>query len=310
MEENKNPLDKTTGSDDPDLVQHHHQSGNAHFPEDSQSPAKIEIKPVEPATNAEQPPTDMEVHHHAHSHGVKNWKAYFWEFLMLFLAVFCGFLAEYYLEHKIEKERGKQYIESFYEDLKADTFRITDHTRFDDAKINALGHLDECYQAILKDMKGNPCLFALVKATAINRPFKMTERTLSQLSAAGGFRLLSKEDADSIIAYQKEYNNFQDFQVTVFQETQDNVRSTFNLLMNFEANVQMFKANGTLISTFDEQDVTKPLLFSPDKDLLNKYFNELLLYYRVTYNHRLTMARLKQTQTRLILYLKNKYQFQ
>lgn len=37
---------------------------------------------------------NMEVHHHAHHEGKKNWKSYFWEFLMLFLAVFCGFLAE------------------------------------------------------------------------------------------------------------------------------------------------------------------------------------------------------------------------
>ena len=38
---------------------------------------------------------DMEVHHHAHhEHGKKNWKSYFWEFLMLFLAVSLGFYAE------------------------------------------------------------------------------------------------------------------------------------------------------------------------------------------------------------------------
>ena len=36
----------------------------------------------------------MELHHHAHHEGKKNWKSYFWEFLMLFIAVFCGFLAE------------------------------------------------------------------------------------------------------------------------------------------------------------------------------------------------------------------------
>jgi hypothetical protein len=60
----------------------------------------------------------MEVHAHSHNHGKKNWKAYFWEFLMLFLAVFCGFLAEYQLEHKIEKDRELQYIRSLYEDLK------------------------------------------------------------------------------------------------------------------------------------------------------------------------------------------------
>ena len=35
---------------------------------------------------------NMEVHHHAHhQHEKKTWKSYFWEFFMLFLAVFCGF---------------------------------------------------------------------------------------------------------------------------------------------------------------------------------------------------------------------------
>ncbi len=70
----------------------------------------------------------MEVHHHAHTPGSdshrglrKKWSHYFWEFLMLFLAVFCGFLAEYQLEHKIERDREKVYIKNMYKDLKADT---------------------------------------------------------------------------------------------------------------------------------------------------------------------------------------------
>jgi hypothetical protein len=47
----------------------------------------------------------MEVHHHAHP-SPKKWTHYFWEFLMLFLAVFCGFLAENLREHKVEREGG------------------------------------------------------------------------------------------------------------------------------------------------------------------------------------------------------------
>ena len=43
---------------------------------------------------------------------------------MLFLAVFCGFLAEYQLEHQIEKDREKQFIQSFIEDLETDTAAI------------------------------------------------------------------------------------------------------------------------------------------------------------------------------------------
>ena len=43
---------------------------------------------------------------------------------MLFLAVFCGFLAEYQLEHKIEKERVKKHMHDMVENLKYDTTRI------------------------------------------------------------------------------------------------------------------------------------------------------------------------------------------
>ncbi len=68
---------------------------------------------------------NMEVHHHAHeSHGKKTWKDYFWEFLMLFLAVFCGFLAEYQLEHKIERERAGEYASLLIKDLENDTIAI------------------------------------------------------------------------------------------------------------------------------------------------------------------------------------------
>ena len=63
----------------------------------------------------------MEVHHHSHAHGKKNWKTYGWEFLMLFLAVFCGFLAEYQLEHVIEHQREKEYAKALYAELLDDS---------------------------------------------------------------------------------------------------------------------------------------------------------------------------------------------
>ena len=62
----------------------------------------------------------MEVHHHSHT-ARKKWVHYFWEFLMLFLAVFCGFLAENIREHRIEQHRAKQFALSLLNDLKEDT---------------------------------------------------------------------------------------------------------------------------------------------------------------------------------------------
>jgi len=250
----------------------------------------------------------MEVHAHTHTPR-KKWTHYFWEFLMLFLAVFCGFLAEYQLEHKIEKERGNQYLRSFYEDLKTDTARVSFIIGFDEEKITGLAGLTDCFTTI-STTKETACLLTMIKYSSINRPFKMTGRTLNQLANAGGFRLLKKEDADSIIAYQKEFDYFEDFQTTVYQDAQDIVRSSFNQLVNFPANAQMFQSKeGQLITTFNEKDVTLPVLFPDDPKLLNKYFNETLLYYRITYNHKRMLLNLRSTQLRLIEYFKKKYKF-
>ena len=62
----------------------------------------------------------MEVHHHSHS-ARKKWTHYFWEFLMLFVAVFAGFLAENQREHYIENQRAKALAKNLYKELYADS---------------------------------------------------------------------------------------------------------------------------------------------------------------------------------------------
>src|SRR6478752_1646330 len=65
---------------------------------------------------------NMEVHHHPDlHHRKKHWKEYFLEFLMIFLAVTLGFFAENFRESITDSHRGKEYIKSLAQDLKADT---------------------------------------------------------------------------------------------------------------------------------------------------------------------------------------------
>src|SRR5215467_13851727 len=67
----------------------------------------------------------MEVHHHPDlHHQPKPWKQYFLEFLMIFLAVTMGFFAENIREHIADSEKGEQYAQSLYDDLKVDTMVI------------------------------------------------------------------------------------------------------------------------------------------------------------------------------------------
>lgn len=67
---------------------------------------------------------NMEVHHHSHT-ARKKLSHYFFEFFMLFLAVVCGMLAEYYLENRIERHREHEFVESMVQDLKEDTVKIS-----------------------------------------------------------------------------------------------------------------------------------------------------------------------------------------
>ena len=69
----------------------------------------------------------MEVHAHSHTPG-KKWTHYFWEFFMMFLAVFCGFLAENQREHIVEGKRAKEYAALLLEDLKNDSAYINEVT--------------------------------------------------------------------------------------------------------------------------------------------------------------------------------------
>ena len=69
-----------------------------------------------------QETNSMEVHghdlHKAPGHGLKH---YLFEFLMLFLAVFCGFLAENQRERMIEHHRENEYARHLLADLRADS---------------------------------------------------------------------------------------------------------------------------------------------------------------------------------------------
>ena len=65
----------------------------------------------------------MEVHHHSHT-ARKKWTHYFWEFLMLFLAVFAGFLAENQREHYIEDQRAKALAKNLYKEIYADSIAV------------------------------------------------------------------------------------------------------------------------------------------------------------------------------------------
>lgn len=172
----------------------------------------------------------MEVHAHTHTER-KKWFHYLWEFLMLFLAVFCGFLAENFREHKIEKDREKQYIRSFVEDLGADINSLGERINYctftqklADSTIGLLTRKDR--DTVAKD------IYHFLRQLHRSDLFTVNDRTIIQLRNAGGMRMISdKAVSDSMMDYYKQV----DFIRFIFEESTEfrhSLRTYFPMLLD------------------------------------------------------------------------------
>jgi hypothetical protein len=160
----------------------------------------------------------MEVHAHTHT-ARKKWTHYLWEFLMLFLAVFCGFLAEYQLEHSIERQRAKDFAVSLQRDLAADTsnfnITITNLTicgKKIDTLIELLSNPEKLQENTLAIYQNSVYAFIFPGSQA-------NESTLQQLLNSGSLRYFKNNQlVDSIKLYNLNIQRLKDFNeaVTVF----------------------------------------------------------------------------------------------
>ena len=151
----------------------------------------------------------MEVHHHAHtadpdSHrGRKKWTHYLWEFLMLFLAVTLGFFVENQREHLVEHQREKQFVQSLFNDIKADTANLDRIINARTKKEHALDSLSYLMNSdSSKYFTRQIYFYAVSIARTLPYRFVPNDGTIQQLKNSGAFRLIRKRTVvDSISKY-------------------------------------------------------------------------------------------------------------
>jgi hypothetical protein len=155
--------------------------------------------PLETSPPQTEPP--MEVHHHAHT-ARKKWTHYFWEFFMLFLAVFCGFLAENQREHYIEHQREQQFMKSMAEDLVRDKAMLTVSER---RAMSVSNYIDTVVNILQSQKFDDGSVYTLYRVNLNSLSFfgtRYTDRTSIQLKNSGAMRLIRKEIVtDGIIDY-------------------------------------------------------------------------------------------------------------
>ena len=145
----------------------------------------------------------MEVHAHSHTPR-KKWTHYLWEFLMLFLAVCCGFLTENFREHQVEYKRERKYMSSLASELNYDLGEYENVFK----KISGITSvLDSFYHNIKNagkyDYKLNPRWNALINNTTVS--YMQAMPTIEQLKSSGNLRLIRNREVEKKIL---EYESF------------------------------------------------------------------------------------------------------
>jgi len=204
----------------------------------------------------------MEVHAHAHTER-KKFTHYLWEFLMLFLAVFCGFLAENFRESLVTKEKAHHYLENMVADLRADI------TAFDTAVSYMQlwhDHLDTAMRIPidrLRDINSQDTFYYHFFPFYSWVPYiEQSDNTITQLKA-GGFNLIhDKKTIDSINAVNGFYKGLKftiDYNVTAYWDAVKKAQEIMKLsppaIVIEDAIPKSILTNTEIFIHFDEQAI-------------------------------------------------------
>jgi len=179
----------------------------------------------------------MEVHAHTHTEK-KKWTHYLWEFLMLFLAVFCGFVAENFREHQVEHQRAEKYVQSLIQDLETDTAHLEIYINIRKEKRIMMDSLLMLLSTGKHKQFGNEAYF-FARHVFNGPPFVSTDGTMQQLKNAGNLRLIKKENIiNNILGYDASVKELKEW-----DESDTRIRTTFREIGGsvFDAD-QLYKA--------------------------------------------------------------------
>lgn len=135
----------------------------------------------------------------------KKWYVYFIDFIMLFVAVTLGFLAENVRDQQTDKNREISYLKNVHDDLLVDINRIESVISSNNWRLLML---DSLHIEINKASPDLPSLYYYIRNLALRTTFESSHLGLDQIKASGGFRLIQNAKIIAGIQdYERKLNN-------------------------------------------------------------------------------------------------------
>lgn len=195
----------------------------------------------------------------------RNWKSYFKEFFMLFLAISLGFFVENQRENYVEQKNAKVLAHSMLEDIVKDTVALRaalNFNRVKDATIEnflAMVHTPKETWDSIAFYKGMTTIFTTF-------PFSPTDGTYSQMKSSGTLRYFNQLLVNEMNAYDNQLKK------TVYRD--ELIEKAEWELVPFAATVLNFEVTGEL--RFNSPITKEMYIHLKDKSSLDIFINKVV----------------------------------
>jgi hypothetical protein len=244
----------------------------------------------------------MEVHHHPNVEK-KGFKEYLLEGLMIFLAVFMGFIAENVREHIADQHREKEYMESLVKDLKLDTATLRLAVDLKEERLMAIDSILTYFRHNTNAKKVPVSMFNQIRRSTWDMFFIHHSGTIDQLKNSGGLRLIQKKRIiDSVEMYYQQVQRSEVRNNSYF-ENQQATYAISEKLWNAVDNIENFQDYYLTKKTYNGTG------YMPINTVyLNEYLNNLVRIRFITVNDRKQFAvDLKDNASHLIKLITKEY---
>ena len=226
----------------------------------------------------------MEVHHHPDlHHKPKPWKEYFLEFLMIFIAVTLGFIAENMRETISDRTKEKEYLISIKKDLIDDTASLGIWIPQLIEKISGYDTLISLLQNPGFTSQGSE-LYYYARFSTRSSVFNANNNTITELKNSGNFRLIhNKAVINALMNFQTITDNYLNLSAVDHKEAEmlypslGNLfdASVFNEMIKVDINPNNSSVDSVISSIVMEKNLSKP----PGNPQLRNHNNDNINLY-------------------------------
>jgi hypothetical protein len=209
-----------------------------------------------PTANSKLQTENMEVHHHPEVEK-KGLKEYFFEGIMIFLAVMMGYLAESARDHLSDRAKEKDYLSALSAELKSDTAHYA-------SSLRQVFYLRPLFDSLYNNAR-HPSLYKFTLIGKWNTPINEHAimywpalTIIQQLKSSGNLRLIDNEMiAQKIIEYET-------FIEGDYKEDLDGINKAYETLYSLEDAMCDY-------NDFNRQ-INRNMQLNPGKDIMSSSF--------------------------------------